>query len=75
MRRRTTVELDEELLARARQTLGCRTMRETIEEALRRATAEAQGEAERRRRAQLGYLDELSSLVDVEVLASDEMWR
>ena len=61
-RRRTTIEIDEQLLARAK-------------EALRRATAEAGHEAARLQKAQSAYLDRLSSLVDLEILGSDEMWR
>ena len=73
--KRTTVELDEELLARAKAALGCRTARATIEEALRRAAAAAEGEQAERGRRQREYLASLASRVDLDVLRSDEMWR
>ncbi|CAN5894064.1 type II toxin-antitoxin system VapB family antitoxin [soil metagenome] len=75
MSRRTTVELDDDLLARAQRALGCTTMRATIEEALRRATTQANAEAAERQQRQRGYLERLESHVDPLVLSSDEMWR
>ena len=75
MKRRTTIELDQELVAKAKAALGCTTTRATVEEALRRAASEGDDEARRRREAQLAYLDRLESLVDLDVLRSDEMWR
>ena len=75
MRRRTTIEIDEALLERAKNALGSTTTRETVEEALRRAADQAEDELTRRATAQSGYLDRLSSLVDLEVLRADEMWR
>ncbi len=74
-RRRTTIEIDEQLLARAKDALGGGTTRATVEEALRRAAVHAEHEAARLRKGQSAYLDRLSSLVDLEVLGSDEMWR
>jgi len=75
MVKRTTVELDERLLARARRALGSRTMRETIEVALRRAADAAEADGRERADRQLGYLRTLAERGDVGVLASDEMWR
>jgi Arc/MetJ family transcription regulator len=75
MVKRTTVELDERLLARARRALGSRTTRETIEEALRRAADEAETDGRERADRQLRYLQTLAERGDVAVLASDEMWR
>jgi Arc/MetJ family transcription regulator len=75
MKRRTTVELDEELLGRAQRALGCDTMRATIEEALRRAAGAVDDSAAQRSQAQLEYLQDLQKLADLDVLASDEMWR
>lgn len=75
MIRRTTIELDDALVARAKAALGCTTTRATVEEALRRVAQAADTELQRRREAQLAYLDRLESLVDLEVLRSDEMWR
>ncbi len=74
-RRRTTIEIDEQLLARAKVALGSSTTRATVEEALRRAAAQAGHEAVRLQKAQSAYLDHLSALVDPDVLGSDEMWR
>jgi Arc/MetJ family transcription regulator len=73
--RRTTIELDEELLAQAQRILGQSTMRSTVEEALRRAIKDEQGEDRARVERQRQYFDDLSKHVDLDVLASDEMWR
>lgn len=72
---RTTIEIDEDLLARAKRALKLPTTRATVEEALRQAATRAEGEqadiAERQRR----YFADLGQHVDLDVLASDEMWR
>lgn len=73
--KRTTIELDEELLARAKRALGARTTRATVEEALRRAAAQAEGEQAERAERQRRYLDTLDRRVDLDVLGSDRMWR
>lgn len=75
MKRRTTIEIDDELLARAKRTLGGGTTRATVEEALRRATEAAEGQTAVRAARQRGYLERLRSRVDVAVLASEDMWR
>ena len=75
MAKRTTVELDERLLARAKRALGIRTTRGTIEEALRRAAGDAEDEQHERAESQLRYLRTLAERGDPAVLASDEMWR
>ncbi|MBI4564075.1 MAG: type II toxin-antitoxin system VapB family antitoxin [Planctomycetes bacterium] len=75
MPKRTTVELDEQLLARAKRALGGRTTRATIEEALRRASEQAEDAQQRRAEDQRRYLNELPGRADLEVLASEEMWR
>lgn len=75
MTKRTTVELDERLLARAKRALGSPTTRGTIEEALRRAIAAADGERTESAERQLRYLRTLSERGDLTILASDEMWR
>ena len=75
MQRRTTIELDDALLARARRALGGGTTRATVEEALRRlaeSAEAAQGEAQSRQRR---YFEQLGMRADLQVLASDEMWR
>jgi Arc/MetJ family transcription regulator len=75
MKRRTTIEIDDALLERARKALGSTTTRATVEEALRRAAERAESEQSDRAARQLEYLKDLGSHVDLEVLASDEMWR
>lgn len=73
--RRTTIEIDEDLLERARRGLGTTTMRATVEEALRRAADKVETEFEERRARQLDDLRTLGDHLNLEVLASDEMWR
>ena len=75
MVKRTTIELDEELLAEAKRTLGCPTTRATVEEALRRAVHSADREREDRRKRQIEDLRSLGDHLDLDVLASEEMWR
>lgn len=75
MIRRTTIEIDDALLERAKAALGYTTTRATVEEALRRAADDAEQEAERRAQAQSRYLEQLASLLDLDVLREDEMWR
>lgn len=77
MTRSTTIDIaiDEELLARAQRALGSPTTRDTVEEALRRAAEQADVEFAARRKRQLEHLDSLGEHLDLEVLASDEMWR
>jgi len=75
MKKRTTIEIDEQLLARAKRALGRPTTRATIEEALRRAAEHAEDEQEERAAGLRAYLASLATHVDLEVLASDEMWR
>ncbi len=75
MIKRTTIEIDEELLDRAKRTLGRGTTRATIEEALRLAVENSGRERADRRTRQVEYLASLSDRADLGVLASDEMWR
>lgn len=75
MPKRTTIEIDEQLLARARSALGQPTTRATVEEALRRAVEQAGEERGQRSIRQARYLASLAARADLEVLASDEMWR
>lgn len=72
--RRTTIEIDEELLARAKRALGGRTTRATVEEALRLAAEAAEREHGARATRQRRYLETLGVRGDVEVLRSDQMW-
>jgi Arc/MetJ family transcription regulator len=75
MKKRTTIEIDDELLGRARRALGSQTTRATVEEALRRVADTAENDRADRATRQLSYLRQLSSHADLEVLASEEMWR
>lgn len=75
MIRRTTIELDEDLLRRAKHALGLTTTRATVEEALRRAVAHGEHAAAERAATQRRYLERFGRHVDPSVLASEEMWR
>jgi Arc/MetJ family transcription regulator len=75
MVRRTTIELDQELVARAKRALGARTTRETVEEALRRAVQSGEGDRAKRAAEQRTYLQRLTAHADIKVLNSEEMWR
>lgn len=75
MPKRTTIEIDEDLLDRAKDALKQSTTRGTIEEALRRAVESAAREHEERTGRQIEYLRSLGEHLDLDVLASDEMWR
>lgn len=75
MPKRTTIEIDETLLARAKLALGAKTTRGTVEEALRRAAESAENEDAQRITRQLRYLEQLGSHVDLDLLTSEEMWR
>lgn len=75
MRKRTTIELDIDLLARARRALGGRTMRATVEEALLRAAEQAEGETAEQARRQSEYFRTLASRADLAVMNGEEMWR
>lgn len=75
MPKRTTVELDERLLARVRRALGSPTTRATIEEALRRAADPVEAERGEQAERQLRHLRTLAERGDLAVLTSDAMWR
>lgn len=75
MIKRTTIEIDQQLLDRAKRALGEPTTRAAVEEALRRAAEQAEDEFEERAARQREYFRMLPDLVDLDVLASDEMWR
>jgi len=75
MLRRTTIEIDEGLLERARRALGVKTTRATVEEALRRAAESAEHEQADRAARERDYLERLADRIDVAVLGSGEMWR
>lgn len=63
------------LLERAKRARGGTTTRWTVEEALRRAANAAESDTQRRREAQRRYLETLRDHLDLDVLASDGMWR
>jgi Arc/MetJ family transcription regulator len=75
MKRRTTIELDEALLARARSALGGGTTRATVEEALRRLADSTEATQPEARARQHRYFEQLGVRADLQVLASDGMWR
>lgn len=74
MKRRTTIEIDGDLLARAQRALGSPTMRATVEAALRRVAEGAEAGQAARAAGQQDYLERLGARIDAAVLASDEMW-
>jgi Arc/MetJ family transcription regulator len=75
MVRRTTIELDEELVAEARAVLGQSTVRATVEEALKRAIQAGKSDDRARRSDQVDAMKRASRLIDEEVLLSGEAWR
>lgn len=75
MLKRTTLEIDQDLLERAKRALGAKTARATIEEALRRVADGSESAQEGRVRGQLDYFNSLGGHVDLEILNSEEMWR
>ena len=75
MIKRITIELDQELLGRAKRALGESTTRATVEHALRRAADSVEADRVRRAAKQARYLEGLGRRLDVDVLASEEMWR
>lgn len=75
MTKRTTIEIDEDLLARAKRALGAKTARATVEEALRRVAQQAADSGAQRASNQKRYLHQLATHADIKVLESEEMWR
>lgn len=75
MIKRTTIEIDQELLDRAREALGETTTRGTVERALRLVADSAETDRARRAVNQRRYLKQLTERVDTSVLVSEEMWR
>lgn len=73
--KRTTIELDQELLARAQKALGQPTARATVEESLRQAADHAESATADRVQRQLQFLRSLPERLDMDVYASDEMWH
>jgi Arc/MetJ family transcription regulator len=75
MVRRTTIELDERLLARAQKALGSTTMRATVEEALRRVVDSDEGARSELASRQRSYLRALDERADLTLLATERMWH
>ena len=75
MIRRTTIELDEDLIAEARVVLGQPTVRATVEEALRRAIQSEKATNRSRRAEQIDAMRRAARFVDTEVLLGGEAWR
>ncbi len=73
--KRTTVEIDPELLEQAREVLGETTTRGTVEEALRRVTSKTSIKGSPSAVKQRHYLEQLSARADLSILASEQMWR
>jgi Arc/MetJ family transcription regulator len=74
MIRRTTIELDEDLVSSARVALKQTTTRSTVEVALRLAITTTQKVDQEERRTQIAAMKRLSKLIDSEVLMSGEAW-
>jgi len=72
---RTTIEIDDALVDEAKRVLGTTTIRATVEEALRRSVQAGRDEAAADADRQKSFLDEFAARVDLDVLASDEMWK
>lgn len=72
--KRTTIELDQDLVKDAQRVTG-QTVRATVEEALRRLITSAEQERNARRSRVAAHFDIAHGAVDVNVLESDEAWR
>lgn len=72
--KRTTIELDEELVAAARKATGG-TLRATVEEGLRRVVVDSEAESDEQRAAIEQHRIDASQRIDVDVLLSGEAWR
>jgi Arc/MetJ family transcription regulator len=75
MVKRTTIEIDQELLERAKEALGQASTRATVEEALRQAADRADQARSNRAGRQQRYLQGLSKRSDAKVLGAGDMWR
>lgn len=73
--KRTTIELDEALLERAKRALGKSTARATVEEALRRAAASGEADRDEAAARLRRYVRDLGAKADLEVLLSEDMWK
>ena len=75
MIKRTTIEIDEDLLQRAKRALGEGTTRGTVEAALRHAIHGIESEQAERALRQRRYFETFGARADLGVLASEEIWR
>lgn len=74
MIKRTTIEIGDDLLNRAKRALDEATARATPAEALGRVAAVPETERARRVAKQRRHLEQLGLRVDAAVLASEQMW-
>ncbi len=72
--KRTTIELDEDLVKAAQRVTG-QTVRSTVEEGLRQLVATAESEREARRSRVAAHFGDARNAVDADVLQTDEAWR
>ncbi|VBA31970.1 Putative antitoxin VapB17 [Mycobacterium persicum] len=72
--KRTTIELDEDLVQAARAITG-ENLRATVERALRQLVAEGDESVAARHARIVEHITHASSHVDVDVLLSDQAWR
>lgn len=74
VKKRTTIELDEELVLAAKALTG-KGLRATVERALQELVAREQDSAAARRARIIDHLNHAQQHVDVDVLLSDQAWR
>ncbi|TXH19085.1 MAG: DUF2191 domain-containing protein [Mycobacterium sp.] len=72
--RRTTIELDEDLVRAAQSATG-QTLRSTVEEALRRLVSDAERQTSARRRRIADHIATAGVQIDVGVLLAEQAWR
>lgn len=72
--KRTTIELDEDLVWAAQAVTG-ETLRATVERALQQLVAAAAEQAAARRRRIVDHLAHAGTHVDADVLLSEQAWR
>lgn len=72
--KRTTIELDEDLVQAAQAVTG-ETLRATVERALQQLVAAAAEQAAARRRRIVDHLAHAGTHVDADVLLSEQAWR
>lgn len=75
MIRRTTIEIDDNLLRRAMRALGTGTKRATVEEALRRVSEASEADDAERRARVIATLKEIGELERSQGITRAEMWR